>query len=103
MQLNGTDYTTVNNLNIDVTGGGGTSGTYYLFYKLLIINKLIGAARTPIQVNVTPGLVASLPAYSRCQLRPYAVPTGRHHCRLGHGRCVHHQRHGHVRAQCHNA
>ena len=75
MQLNGTDYTTVNNLNIDVTGGGGTSGTYYLFYKLLIINKLIGAARTPIQVNVTPGLVASLPvaAAASCGRTPYQL------------------------------
>ncbi|MGY3091161.1 hypothetical protein ACVWYF_004227 [Hymenobacter sp. UYAg731] len=36
VQLNGTDYTTINNLNIDATGGSGTSGTYG--YGVLLTN-----------------------------------------------------------------
>ncbi|GAB3875806.1 hypothetical protein GCM10028824_32200 [Hymenobacter segetis] len=36
VQLNGTDYTTINNLNIDATGGTGTSGTYG--YGVLLTN-----------------------------------------------------------------
>jgi hypothetical protein len=36
VQLNGTDYTTINNLNIDATGGNGTNGTYG--YGVLLTN-----------------------------------------------------------------
>ncbi|RYY16908.1 MAG: right-handed parallel beta-helix repeat-containing protein, partial [Cytophagaceae bacterium] len=36
VQLNGTDYTTINNLVIDATGGGNTSGTYG--YGVLLTN-----------------------------------------------------------------
>ncbi|MBO2008761.1 beta strand repeat-containing protein [Hymenobacter negativus] len=50
--------------NVSITGGyiSGTSTTYYFFYNWQIGGECVNtAARTPIQVNVTPGLVASLP------------------------------------------
>ena len=53
MQLNGTDCTTVNNLNIDATGGSGTSGTYG--YGVLLTNADDQAAAA----NITDGIYNS--------------------------------------------
>ena len=53
VQLNGTDCTTVNNLNIDATGGSGTSGTYG--YGVLLTNADDQAAAA----NITDGIYNS--------------------------------------------
>ncbi|UOQ98435.1 right-handed parallel beta-helix repeat-containing protein [Hymenobacter sp. 5317J-9] len=60
-----------------VTITNSTLGTdyYYFFYNWQIGSECIGATRTPIQVNVTPGLVASLPvsAFTSCGQTPYQL------------------------------
>ncbi|MBD2722841.1 Ig-like domain-containing protein [Hymenobacter armeniacus] len=48
---------------------------YYFFYNWQIGSECVGGSRTPIQVNVTPGLVASLPvaAFTSCGQTPYQL------------------------------
>ena len=63
---------------VSVTSGflaGSTSTSHYFFYNLLIGNDCIGAPRSQIVVNVTPGLVASLPvaAATSCGRTPYQL------------------------------
>ncbi|MFD2720784.1 beta strand repeat-containing protein [Hymenobacter monticola] len=49
--------------------------TYNSFFNLTFRNECVSNARTPIQVNVTPGLVAALPAATAasCGQTPYAL------------------------------
>ncbi|MBF9221068.1 beta strand repeat-containing protein [Hymenobacter ruricola] len=49
--------------------------TYNGFFNLTFRNECVSAARTPIQVNVAPGLVAALPvaAASTCAQAPYQL------------------------------
>ncbi|MBO2008843.1 T9SS type A sorting domain-containing protein [Hymenobacter negativus] len=49
--------------------------TYNSFFNLTYRTECVGTTRTPIQVNVTPGLVASLPAATAnsCGLTPYQL------------------------------
>jgi hypothetical protein len=49
--------------------------TYNSFFNLTYRTECVGATRTPIQVNVTPGLVASLPAATAnsCGRTPYQL------------------------------
>ena len=51
------------------------TGFYYFFYNWQLGSECTGASRTAIQVNVTPGLVASLPvaAASSCGRAPYPL------------------------------
>jgi hypothetical protein len=60
---------------VSITGSTLGAAYYYFFYNWQIGSECIGAARTPIQVNVTPGLVASLPvaAASSCGRTPYSL------------------------------
>ncbi|MBH8570627.1 T9SS type A sorting domain-containing protein [Microvirga sp. STS02] len=55
--------------------GATLSSYYYFFYNWQIGSECIGASRTPIVVNVTPGLVASLPvaAATSCGRNPYQL------------------------------
>ena len=48
---------------------------YYFFYNWQIGSVCVSATRTPIQVNVTAGLVASLPvaAFTNCGRTPYQL------------------------------
>jgi hypothetical protein len=48
--------------------------TYNGFFNLTFRNECVGAARVPIQVNVTPGLVASLPAATASSCGRTPVP-----------------------------
>jgi hypothetical protein len=55
---------------------GTLAGYYYFFYNWQIGGECVNAAaRTPIVVNVTPGLVASLPvaAFTSCGQTPYQL------------------------------
>jgi hypothetical protein len=54
---------------------GTLAGFYYFFYNWQIGSECSSAARTPIAVNVTPGLVASLPvaAFTSCGATPYQL------------------------------
>lgn len=54
---------------------GTLAGYYYFFYNWQIGSECVSATRTPIQVNVTPGLVASLPvaAFTSCGRTPYQL------------------------------
>jgi hypothetical protein len=49
--------------------------TYNSFFNLTFSNECANTARTPIVVNVTPGLVASLPvaAFTSCGTTPYQL------------------------------
>lgn len=62
---------------VSITGGyiSGASTVYYFFYNIVVGSECIGASRTPIVVNVTPGLVASLPvaAANNCGRTPYQL------------------------------
>ncbi|MBF9222579.1 beta strand repeat-containing protein [Hymenobacter ruricola] len=63
--------------NVSITGNtfSGYPQYYYYFYDWVIGNDCISTSRTPIQVNVTPGLVASLPtaAATICGNTPYVL------------------------------
>jgi hypothetical protein len=60
-----------------ITNGYNATPTaaYYYFYNIILGNECVAASRTPIQVNVTPGLVATLPtaAATICGSTPYAL------------------------------
>ena len=62
---------------VSITGGyiSGTSTVYYFFYNMVVGSECIGASRSAIAVNVTPGLVASLPvaAANNCGRTPYQL------------------------------
>jgi len=49
--------------------------TYNSFFNLTFVTECVGTARTAIQVNVTPGLVAALPVSTAasCGLTPYTL------------------------------
>jgi hypothetical protein len=49
--------------------------TYNGFFNLTFVNECVGTARTAIQVNVTPGLVAALPTATAasCGVAPYSL------------------------------
>ncbi|MFD2717920.1 beta strand repeat-containing protein, partial [Hymenobacter monticola] len=74
--VNSFPYTTPSGA-VSIIGGyiGGASSTYYFFYNILVGNDCISTARTPIQVNVTPGLVATLGAATAtsCGRSPYTL------------------------------
>jgi hypothetical protein len=54
---------------------GTLAGFYYFFYNWQIGSECVGASRTPLVVNVTPGLVATLPvaAFTSCGRTPYQL------------------------------
>ncbi|MDB5268303.1 MAG: hypothetical protein JWP58_1343 [Hymenobacter sp.] len=62
---------------VSITGNtfSGYPQYYYYFYDWVLGSECVGAARTPIVVNVTPGLVASLPvaAATSCGRTPYQL------------------------------
>ncbi|MBF9143256.1 T9SS type A sorting domain-containing protein [Hymenobacter properus] len=74
--VNSFPYTTPSG-SVSIIGGyiGGASSSYYFFFNLLVGNDCVSTSRTPIQVNVTPGLVAMLGAAtaSSCGSTPYQL------------------------------
>ncbi|GAB2854238.1 beta strand repeat-containing protein [Hymenobacter ruber] len=62
---------------VSITGNtfSGYPMYYYYFFDWVLGSECVGASRTPIVVNVTPGLVASLPvaAATSCGRTPYQL------------------------------
>ncbi|MBF9222578.1 Ig-like domain-containing protein [Hymenobacter ruricola] len=60
---------------VSLTSGSLGIDYYYFFYNWQVGSECVGTSRTPIQVNVTPGLVATLPASaaSICGSTPYVL------------------------------